>query len=329
MNILYTSSDQFSYPGLISIQSLLENNMNEDEIKIYYIENDISFENKKRIIEVVLKYNRTIEFISLPDMSNYSSGILRTNSVVYSYCFIQEILPNNIEKVLLIECDTIVLKPLKDLYNTELQNYYVAAADDIKSKWYKKALSLNENSPYFNTGIMLFNLKKIREDEMTKKILGVITMKNSKLFYEVQDELNIAYKEKVKILPPKYNCTTALFIYDYKNMIRYRRPSSCFSKTEYIEAIESPYIVHFTTNQIIQSRPWIENCQHPFKKIYMDIRKRVSDGNDKLWDSNRSLKNKLAYLFYKTTPKFFSSFFLGLIQAYLYPILVYLKVKGE
>lgn len=319
----------YAKPGLVSIYSLLISNLEESELNIYYIENNISEHNKNEIIKLVNEYNRNIYFIPMPDLSKYATGLLRTNEIVYSYCFLQNILPDNIDRILLIECDAIALRSLKDLYNIDINDYYIAAADDVKSTWYKKALGLKEDSIYINSGVMLLNLKKMRHDNITPKMTELLSSKSSNLFYEVQDEINVVFESKIKILPPKYNCTTALFLYNYKNMKRYRRPSSCFSEDEYRQAVTKPYIVHFTTNQIIQSRPWIDDCVHPYKKVYDNLKNHTSWSDSKLWKSNRGIKNKIAYGFYKYTPKAFNSFVLGLVQAYLYPMWVYYRHRNK
>lgn len=323
MDIVYASSDLYSRIGLVSIKSLLENNRHVEKIRIFYIENNIGEDNKKALYELAAEYQRELCFIPMHDLSRYSSGLVRTNVVVYSYCFLHELLPKDIEKVLLIECDTLVLGSLEKLWNLDITQAYLAAADDIKSNWYKRALGMDTASEYVNSGIMLINLKKWRADDITGKMSLLLLEGNSKCFYEVQDELNVLFEGNIEILKPKYNCTTALFLYRYRNMKRYRKPSTCFTEYDYQEAVHSPVIVHFTTNQIIQSRPWIEGCTHPYKDKYLEYRSETVTSNDRLWESSRKAKNKIAYGIYRILPQCITSAILGCVQAYLYPMKEY------
>ena len=325
MDIVYTSSDLYSRVGLVSLKSLLENNKHVEKIRIFYIENNIAEDNKKALYDLAAGYNRKLQFIPMGDLSIYSGGLVRTNVIVYSYCFLHELLPDDIDKILLIECDTLVLGSLEELWNTDISSVYLAAADDIKSNWYKRALGLKTTSKYINSGIMLINLEKWRKDNITEKMRSLLLEGNSKCFYEVQDELNVLFEGSMEILKPKYNCTTALFLYCYPNMIRYRKPSSCFSENDYQEAVSTPVIVHFTTNQIIQSRPWIEGCTHPYKNKYLEYKSETETKNDKLWASKRKLKNRIAFGLYRKLPQCITSAILGCAQAYLYPMKEYYR----
>jgi len=325
MDIVYASSDLYSRVGIVSIKSLLENNKHVEKLRIFYIENNITDENKKALFDLADGYDRELCFIPMRDLSIYSGGLVRTNVVVYSYCFLHELLPEDIEKVLLVECDTLVLDSLEELWNTDISSAYLAAADDIKSNWYKRTLGLNITSKYINSGIMLINLSKWRSDNITQKMSSLLLEGNGKCFYEVQDELNVLFEGNIEILKPKYNCTTALFLYRYQNMKRYRKPSSCFSMLDYEEAVRSPVIVHFTTNQIIQSRPWIEGCTHPYREKYLEYKAETEVKTDRLWESNRKFKNKVAFGLYQKLPQCITSAILGCVQAYLYPMVEYFR----
>ena len=226
MNIVFATSDLYSRPAVVTIQSLLMNNQEVEDLHIYYIENEISKSNRDIISRLVLKYNRQIDFIKMPDELRHISGLMRTNVITYSYCFFQDILPIDVEKVLLIESDTLVLRNLTSLYATNIDDFYVAAADDLQSRYCKEKVGIRATSPYFNAGVLLINLKRLREENISKKIKGIIQDGKSKFMYEVQDELNVCFEGKVKVLPPVYNCTTSIILFSYNNMIRYRWPST-------------------------------------------------------------------------------------------------------
>lgn len=160
MNIVLATSDFYSKPAIVTIKSLLMNNTKEKNLNIYYIENGLSDENKNNLLELVNQNGRSITFITMPEELKSISGLMRTNVVAYTYCFLQDILPKFVEKVLLIEADTIVVQSLKGLYNTDIEDYYLAAVDDLQSKFCKEKIGIKASSPYFNCGVLLINLKK-------------------------------------------------------------------------------------------------------------------------------------------------------------------------
>ena len=322
MNIVFATSDLYSRPALITIKTILMNNTKVKELNIYYVENGVSKENKALISELVNSYERNIEFIPMPRDYLSIKGLMRTNAIVYSYCYFQELLPQTVDRVLLLEGDCIVTDDLTEMYSTNLEDYYLAAVDDLQSKWYKRKLGMKEDSAYFNCGIMLLNLKKWREDGITEKITKVIENGNSKFFYEVQDELNVLMEGNVKILPPRFACTTAIFLFDYKNMLRYRNPSTVCSYEDFEKGKKRPYIVHFTKNQIIQSRPWIENCTHPYKTYYEKAKAETALADEKLWESNRGTINKIVYKLYSVNPGLVARI-MGSIHSFWYPMVLY------
>ena len=293
MNIVYATSDLYSKPALISIKTLLMNNTDVDEIHIYYVENDVTDENRKLLKDLVAEYNRDIQFISMPEKLFEVDGFVRNNLVVYSYCYFQDILPGDVDKVLLLEGDCIVVDNLKEMYETDLTGCYFAAVDDMENKNIHKRLGINIESPYANCGVILFNLEKMRRDNFSEKITKIIKSGKSKYFWEVQDEMNVLAEGKIKFLPLRFNVYTVVFLFSYKNMIRFRRPSTCYTEKEYIDARENPVIVHFTKAKIMQSRPWIENCRHPYNQYYLNAKADTALANMELWTDNRGVMCKL------------------------------------
>lgn len=328
MNILYSADDLYSKLVLVSLKSVFMNNIDAEEINVYIVEDGIKEENRSLIRDLGNNYKRNIQFIPLAEKYTkvYSTiaGRARAAAAVYSYCYIQDILPQNINKVLLLEGDCLVLGSLKELYETDLTGCYFAAVDDLQSKWMKKKLGINPDSPYVNSGVVLFNLKEMRRDNFSEKITTILQEGNSEFFYEAQDELNVLSEGKVKVLPPKYNGMTAVYLFDkYENMLRYRRPSTKCTKEEFYEAKEHPVIVHFTKNRIIQPRPWIEECTHPFKQRYLDVRADTAIANEELWERKKSGIGRVFTWLYFHGAQGLVALILGPVHAVLFPMFLY------
>lgn len=321
MNIVIASSDLYSKLAVTTLKSLFIQNRDVDEIVIYYIGDQLSDESRDNLTRLTDEYGREIIFIPMPEHFGKLAGSNRNGQTVFCYCYFQELLP--VDKVLLLEGDQIITGSLTELYGTDITDYYIAAADDLQSHVYKKKIGMKASSPYVNCGMILYNLKKWREDNLTRKITDVLYSDRHMFFYDVQDVINYTVEGGVKVLPPKFNCTTAVFLFDYKDMIRYRRPSTKCTKVEYEEGKKNPVIVHFTKNQIIQPRPWVEDCYHPYKKYYMDVRNQTVMKGEKLWKYNPGKLNKFANFLYMRGPKSLMALLFGIVHAYLYPAFLY------
>ena len=103
-----------------------------------------------------------------------------------------------------------------------------------------------ENAVYYiNGGVILFNNKKIREDNKDLELFKFTKEKNSELWFLEQDSINIVFYGKVGILPLKYG------IYMYGNIDSFEKSIQIrirfqLNRTEVIEAINDPSLVHFS-----------------------------------------------------------------------------------
>jgi len=323
MNVVMASSDLYSKLAITTFKSLFINNQDVDEIVIYYIGDKLTDESKINLINLVNEYNRKILFIPMPEYFDQLTGSNRNGQTVFCYCYFQDILPETVDKVLLLEGDTIVTGSIKEFWDTDVTDYYIAAADDLQSSIYKKKIGMKPTSPYVNCGVVLFNLKKWREDNITQKITDILNSNEHMFSYDVQDVINYTVEGGVKVLPPKFNCTTAIYLFNYKNMIRYRRPSTRCSEEDFNEGKTRPIVVHFTKNQVVQSRPWIEDCHHPFKDYYLEVKSQTVMADAPLWKYKPDKLNKFANFLYMKVSKCLTAFTLGIVHSYLYPVFLY------
>lgn len=193
MNIVYSSSDSYAPIAGVSIMSLLHNNTDSESINIYMIDNSISAENKHRFEEMVGKYGRTIHFIPQPDL-NKKAGVEievgRWNISTFFRLFLCTILPDDIDRCIYLDCDTVIRHSLKEFWETDLGDKVVAAVDDCRSDRYKTELNLDSNSTYTNNGVLLIDLKSWREMNVEKEFLDFIIAHNGDITYVDQGVLN-------------------------------------------------------------------------------------------------------------------------------------------
>ena len=122
---------------------------------------------------------------------------------------------SELNKVLYIDSDILVLHDLSELFNKELGDNYLAAVKD--PSWFfenKHVLELNleERGFYFNSGVMLMNLDKIRKDGLIEK-LEDYTNNNFRTYMD-QDALNVVVGDKVMLVDAKYNTMNFFFAYN-------------------------------------------------------------------------------------------------------------------
>ena len=117
-----------------------------------------------------------------------------------------------LDKVLYIDSDVLVLHDLNKLFQTDIDNVYLAAVKD--PSWFFEnthvvELNLDKRGFYFNSGVMLMNLKKFREDNLIEK-LETFTNNNFRTYMD-QDALNVVVGDKVSLLPFEDNAINFFF----------------------------------------------------------------------------------------------------------------------
>lgn len=268
MDVLICLDHRFVMPCGVMLRSLFDNNPDSEITCHAFIDESITQEDKKDLISIAgsskLKYYLIDDVflgkIPKPLNSNYSK-------MNYARLFTSSILPNSINKILYLDCDTIVCKSLSSLWNISITDFAVGAVVDvIQGDDVYDRMHIDKNKYYFNSGVLLINLEYWRlhniENQFTSYISNVTDSKQLK--FVDQDVLNYILQDSWYRLPAKFNTLTAFF--RLKNSRSYLYGSF---KNEIDEATTDPFILHFAG----RIRPWYRNCIHPmkeeFEKYYM------------------------------------------------------------
>lgn len=125
--------------------------------------------------------------------------------------YIPEIL-KDAHKALYIDSDILVQSDLSELWDTDISDAYAGVVKDTMSILGKHGHLKRLNYPhefYFNSGVLLLNLDKMRKDDMTQKLIDY-RMNGINHFMD-QDALNVVLGSNVVFMPLKYNCLNYYF----------------------------------------------------------------------------------------------------------------------
>jgi lipopolysaccharide biosynthesis glycosyltransferase len=213
IHILLTSDNNYAQYLAVTIISVLENNSQAENLIFHIIENGINQENKEKILSLKNKYNTNISIYNL-DNNNLEDlpSINHLSKAAYLRLLAPEILPTNIDKILYLDCDLVVLGDIDKLYQEDLDNNYIGAVKDLRSKCLALNFSQYNIKDFFNSGVMLIDLKKWRENNISQKLLIFAREYKNQLITADQDILNCLLKDKWQNLPRKYN-------YDSKDLV--------------------------------------------------------------------------------------------------------------
>lgn len=132
---------------------------------------------------------------------------------------LSKVLPD--DTVLVLDYDVFFVKDIgSELWDIDLDGYYFAGVTEPKKQGFRQ--------PYINFGVLLLNMKKIREDGMDDRFIHSLNTEYT--FTNEQDVMNRMCREYIKTIPSTYN------------------------SNDYVAPCEDPKVIHFAG--IGENFPW-------------------------------------------------------------------------
>lgn len=218
IHIALASINNYAVVLAALIKSIIYNHHTDENIVFYIINDKISPSNKDKINslinkspEVQIVWTNAKELI-LKGM-NYpidNFSLLFTN---FSRLFVPYIIDKDIEKLIIFDVNMIVLKDVSELWNIDLNGYsFAAVIEEGETVDYArggiqnyKELRVVGGAKYFNSGLMIIDVKKWRDDEIPKKVFKVIEENIKLVNCSDQYRLNIVFGEKWLPIDPLWN----------------------------------------------------------------------------------------------------------------------------
>lgn len=193
------------YADMISaVKSLLRNS---DVEKIYLLIEDDGFTHPMPSIVEIRNVSAVLSEYFDPSGPNY-------NTIWTPMGLIRAALPfifPDIDYILSLDCDTIVNQDISDIWDFDLTGYYFAAAVE-------PALSAKLGLTYTNSGVMLMNLRQLRDG----KANDIISALNRRKYrYVTQDAFNYRCQGYIRELPSDYNVAFCTKPTENKKIIHY------------------------------------------------------------------------------------------------------------
>lgn len=268
MHLLYSANDAYVPYLAASICSLCEHNKQEKNITFHILSLGINEENRLKLSGMIHKYGRKLVIYELGDVTEKIRFTVDTKGFdisVLARLFVGSTLPEQIDRVLYLDCDTIVLDSLHELFCTDLEGYLLGAVGEpTVTKSRKASLGMDPAALYVNSGVILFHLSFWRTENAEKTVLDYYASKGGALTAPDQDAINGAFEGRIKELSPRYNYGSIEIYYPYKTLKKISAPVPYITEECYNAAKQKPAIIHF----LGEERPWRAGSTHPFTPEY-------------------------------------------------------------
>jgi lipopolysaccharide biosynthesis glycosyltransferase len=180
------------------------------------------------------------------------SDQLPKSASTYFRMFLAELLPQEVEKVLYLDSDTVILGKLDQLINQKLSDFYFLAVPECLFTLNSVPRKLLQNNligrHYFNTGMMFINLDKWRDELVSNHLLQNGQNYKDLITYWDQDILNIYFKDRIGEVDGRFN-----------SFILFNRINP------------DPTIIHYAGSV----KPWQIINPHPYRAEYKFFRNQT------------------------------------------------------
>lgn len=283
--IFFASDDNYLPYLSVAIRSLIDNASKDYHYIIHILNVGVDKEKAKSITKM---QNENFEILfndvskkvqPFADELDMQNNLHYITIAAYYRLFIASLF-KEYDKALYLDCDIVVLGDISKLYNTELDDNILGAIQcqivssrKIFREYAQKVIGVNHLN-YFNSGILVMNLKEYRKKNIEKTFLNIIKKYHFEFLAYDQDYLNFLCKNKVKMLDLGWNKAAVRDGYNKKpELVHYaffKKPWTDYGVKfekyfwKYAKEVDFyEYIVNFRKNYKVSQR--IANFNHAQK----------------------------------------------------------------
>ena len=275
MNIVYIANEKFALHLGVSLYSLYERNRHEKEIRVFIISTGIGEDSLGKLKSIAKKFDRVLSVIELDSFAKYFDVGLQDASFDISKMgrlLVGELLPEDVERVLYLDCDMVILHSIRELYYTKLGKNVVAAIEEpTVLERVRYEIRLDCEASYINAGLLLIDLKKWREENLGEKIISYSKSIWDKSLFGEQDAINGVLRWRIKKLPPKFNFFSNYKYFSYRAFVKVYGAVLSYNKKDLKEAKKRPVVLHFAGDE----RPWCIGSFNPYRRAYFYFKEKT------------------------------------------------------
>ena len=269
MNIAIAINRKYVSYACVMLQSVFSTNQDE-KIQIFVLQDELQKQDKEKLEQFVHQNGHNITFLQVnPDSFDDRIPVSEewSREAFYRLALL-DLLPDTIDRLLYLDVDIIVRKPLAEIYGMDFEHKMLIACRDTGSmetfqdtdirKEVFREFPTGENMGYFNSGMMLMNITGLREHYSLQKYMEILQKMQFRLFAPDQDILNYAHWYEVKLIETKK--------YDFfvSHILFFRE----FTE----ELAEEAVILHYAG-----SKPWKDGLQTKVSRFWWENAKKTED----------------------------------------------------
>jgi lipopolysaccharide biosynthesis glycosyltransferase len=213
--IFFTIDENYAPYLSVAIASLVDHANTKDKYVIHVVEHGIDSESKKKLKtlekdNIEIKFNDITDKIKpIEDKLKHQSSKTHFPISVYFRLFLPVLFPEY-DKGIYIDSDTVLNADIAEFYKIDLEDKLLGGAYDssiLGTPFYTYLRDVigSPEYEYINSGVLLMNMKKIREIEFENHFLYILNKYDFEVVAPDQDYINAMFKGSIKYLDLVWN----------------------------------------------------------------------------------------------------------------------------
>lgn len=211
MNVYITTGKKNLKYAYVAIKSLFINNKNS-EIYLYVVsedltdadmiyENELAREYGHRIIILRFDEEYAKKFISYRDGAHWAIGTMS------SYWLFHTLLPDDVDRIIVIESDTVVIGDLSDIYNTDFEGAYaICPGPEHKPESHRNFMK-SIGGECLTFVLSMYDIEKIRKDFALQDFLDAdAKIKKIAGHSQMEHTFGLLFKGRIKYISGRNSC---------------------------------------------------------------------------------------------------------------------------
>ncbi|GAA3015481.1 glycosyltransferase family 8 protein [Tetragenococcus solitarius] len=262
INLLFSIDDSFVDQMKTTLFSIYQNTDHKHQFTVYILQ--------KRLLkqtDAIQEFCKWLEMKYVPlvigedSLFEQAPVSSRYPETIYYRLMVHKYLPESVNKILYLDADILCINDFSNLYKLDLKDDLYAAASHKKltnvTKMINQVRLKNyEAEGYYNSGVLLINVKKTRENVQASDIFHFIKENQYNLLLPDQDILNGLYGNKILSIPDE------VYNFDVRKNATYDAISMGEWDLDWV--IHNSVFLHFCGKE----KPWQEKYRGRYAALY-------------------------------------------------------------
>lgn len=214
--IFFSIDDSYAPFLSVALKSAIDNSKLENNYRAIIMFESLSQDNRERLGGLATD-NFKIDFVEMNEgletITDRLSNRIRSEYftlTIYFRLFIASMFPEY-DKAIYIDSDIILEEDIAELFSIDIGDNFIGACRDASidgiepfQSYVEQVVGVDRND-YVNSGVLLMNLKKLRDADFDKHFLFLLNTYHFDSVAPDQDYLNAICKGSIYYLSPKWN----------------------------------------------------------------------------------------------------------------------------